>query len=808
MSALEDENTPLIQACPSCGSFLDVSDQEPFAQVHCPSCGTLLRVRTQFQNYTLEGLMGVGGMGAVFKALDLNLQRHVALKILRREFSSSQKDVGKLEREARITAMVNHPNVVKIFSFGSDHGQFYLAMELVDKGSLDDLMELQGQIAELQVLEIGIQVASGLAAASKLGLIHRDVKPGNILFADAHTTKIVDFGLAIVMEEEAAQRGEIWGTPYYVAPEKLDNRPEDFRSDIYSLGGTLFHALAGRPPYEAQTASLVALKHLKSQPVSLQAFAPDVSSETAYVINKTLHKDPDERYQSYEELIEHLSYAKERVAASAASRDRMRKRVVVESEETESRIGGLLLAVLGILLLAAVGIWLLRDRFLPARAPQETGAARQELSAKDAAAIDRSAFEKSYTDAVAMIASGDFASAQASLHNLLQQTGIQEPILTWLRLNYGLATYLAGDTATGDEFFEGLKDNLAELSGPEINVLNEVIRNCTVEGPTPPDYAALIDTKSLEAMSAFVFAARNWSLSAFKEAGPFLSAFRRARVPAQLSWISEYIPLAQIYDEDCKILRSVLKAADSAKAPEEMKAAAVLAEQSATKVQTSGGLSNYLLELAKRFRAEAQKAENDALEAEAAARETRDQQARQALLPLRGELATAHAHLDLQKAEALLRPLQENADVAGSSVFQNLLRIHSWLKRFKAGLIADLSKSGLRGLEIKNKTGAPVGQTISSAHENGLQVTTGYGTTEVTWADLTPAMLTDVALKIASTKTGRAANEALWLVGVYAYASGQVDRGKELLLRASQAEDSLKPELSAFFEVAQRSVAR
>ncbi|MDP9290984.1 MAG: serine/threonine protein kinase, partial [Verrucomicrobiota bacterium] len=272
------ETQPLLQACPGCATLLDVSGEEAFGQVHCPMCGTAMRTRTQFHNFTILEVLGSGGMGTVYRALDVNLNRPVAFKVLRAELSENRAHIEKFEREAGITASVNHPHVVKVFSCSSDHGLFYIAMELVDKGSLDDLMNLQGRVAEAQVLEVGIQIAQGLAAAYARGLIHRDVKPGNILFADAHTAKIVDFGLALLLEEEAAERGEVWGTPYYIAPEKLNHEPEDFRSDIYSLGGTLFHAVAGRPPFEAESASLVALKHLKSRAVSLQAFAPDVSS--------------------------------------------------------------------------------------------------------------------------------------------------------------------------------------------------------------------------------------------------------------------------------------------------------------------------------------------------------------------------------------------------------------------------------------------------------------------------------------------------------------------------------------------------
>jgi serine/threonine protein kinase len=195
--------------------------------------------------------------------------------------SAREDERAKLEQEARVTASVNHPHVVRVYSFGEADGQFYLAMELVEKGSLDDLMSVQNRVSEAQVLEIGAQIAQGLEAAAEKGLVHRDVKPGNILFADAHTAKIVDFGLARVLEEEAEARGEIWGTPYYIAPERLNYEPEDFRSDIYSLGGTLFHAIAGRPPFEAESASLVALTHQvargigdQRQPLHLTAQRP------------------------------------------------------------------------------------------------------------------------------------------------------------------------------------------------------------------------------------------------------------------------------------------------------------------------------------------------------------------------------------------------------------------------------------------------------------------------------------------------------------------------------------------------------
>lgn len=355
----ETPRPPVIDTCPSCGGQIDVTEELPFALIYCPHCGEAVRARRIFNNFELVELIGEGGMGSVFKAYDHTLGRMVALKVLRREMSAREDERAKLEQEARVTASVSHPHVVRVYSFGEADGQFYLAMELVEKGSLDDLMGIQTRVSEAQVLDIGVQVAQGLEAAAEKGLIHRDVKPGNILFADAHTAKIVDFGLARVLEDEAEARGEIWGTPYYIAPERLNYEPEDFRSDIYSLGGTLFHAIAGRPPFEAESASLVALKQIKSQPVSLEAFAPDVASETAYVINRMLEKNPDDRYADYGELVEHLEFARAKVLERAGRPPQKRRREVVEMESSRTKLYVALITVCAALLVLGAGAWLL-----------------------------------------------------------------------------------------------------------------------------------------------------------------------------------------------------------------------------------------------------------------------------------------------------------------------------------------------------------------------------------------------------------------------------------------------------------------
>jgi tRNA A-37 threonylcarbamoyl transferase component Bud32 len=268
-----------------------------------------VRAERTFNEFELVETLGLGGMGAVYKARDTTRNRAVALKLLRPDLDGGNH-AAQLQEEARLAAAVNHPNVVRVFSFGSDHGQFYVVMELVDGGSLDDLIEREKSLAEERVLQTGIQVAKGLRAAHAKGLIHSDVKPANILFANNETAKISDFGLAAVAAQSPEARAQIWGTPYYVAPERLNNHPEDLRSDIYSLGATLFHALAGRPPIQAETNSAAKLCKLKYQPLDFRAAMPHICEETAQVFERMLAPDPRHRLSSYDELVAELESAR------------------------------------------------------------------------------------------------------------------------------------------------------------------------------------------------------------------------------------------------------------------------------------------------------------------------------------------------------------------------------------------------------------------------------------------------------------------------------------------------------------------
>ncbi len=326
MTALEQPQ--YLSTCPACEGVLDVTAFEPYSKVVCPQCGQSVRVRRKFDHFVINRQLGEGGMSRVFDASDETLGRRVALKILNRHYSRDGARMKQFEREAQLTAAVTHPNVVKVYSVGRDQGNFYIAMELVAGGSLEGRIADKRRLNEQQVLRVGRSVAEGLRAAYREGLIHRDVKPANILFTEDGTPKIVDFGLALFHERDVDDSGEIWATPFYVAPEKVSDDREDFRSDMYSLGATLFHALTGKPPHQANTNSLAELKAIKSKPVKLEDSGMRFSPRTCYVINRLLALKPEDRFNSYDALVEAFRDAESLLGYSKIG-TRTRKRKIV-----------------------------------------------------------------------------------------------------------------------------------------------------------------------------------------------------------------------------------------------------------------------------------------------------------------------------------------------------------------------------------------------------------------------------------------------------------------------------------------------
>jgi len=290
--------------CPSCGRKIDLSAAPALTSVGCPACGGRMFVPVDLGQYRLVALLGKGTTAAAYRGIDRELDRQVAVKVMHLESKGDDDAVNRFLAEARALAALRHRNVVRIFTMGMDHHVPYLVMELIGGGSVRKLIDKDKPISEARGLEIAIAVAEGLQAAHGIGLIHGDVKPGNVLLDEQGVPKLVDFGLARFGGVKMGSEG--MGTPFYVAPERIRQRDTDHRSDIYSLGCSLYHLLTGVPVFDGKTVKDVLLGHVKRTVVDPRHHRPFLGAKTAALLMRTLEKDPAKRQATYDELLADL----------------------------------------------------------------------------------------------------------------------------------------------------------------------------------------------------------------------------------------------------------------------------------------------------------------------------------------------------------------------------------------------------------------------------------------------------------------------------------------------------------------------
>jgi eukaryotic-like serine/threonine-protein kinase len=247
--------------------------------------------------YELEELVGAGGMSSVFKARDTLLERHVALKILHQHFTEDEQYVERFRREARAVASLSHPNIVTILDRGEDEGRQFIVFELVEGRTLAEALRDEGRLPVRRALEIAVQVARGLGFAHEQGLIHRDVKPQNVILNGDGRAKVTDFGIARSLDVQGVtQSGAVLGTSNYIAPEQASGRPVDRTTDVYSLGVVLFELLTGEVPFPGESFVAVAMQHVSEPPPSVLEVRPDVPVRVARAVDRALEKDPAERF--------------------------------------------------------------------------------------------------------------------------------------------------------------------------------------------------------------------------------------------------------------------------------------------------------------------------------------------------------------------------------------------------------------------------------------------------------------------------------------------------------------------------------
>ncbi len=265
--------------------------------------------------YRILRRIGSGGMADVYCAEDSHLGRQVAIKVLHRRFAQDQEFVERFRREAKSAAGLNHPNVVGVFDRGEHEGTYYIAMEFLTGRTLKDIVTAEAPLPQERVIDIGTQILEAGGFAHRHGVIHRDFKPHNVIVDEHGHAKVTDFGIARAGASEMTETGSIMGTAQYLSPEQAQGHAVTATSDIYSIGVMLYEMLAGRLPFEGDSAVAVALKHLSEAPAPISQWRPDVHPALEAVVMAALAKDPAHRWQSAEDLAAALEAARLQIEA-------------------------------------------------------------------------------------------------------------------------------------------------------------------------------------------------------------------------------------------------------------------------------------------------------------------------------------------------------------------------------------------------------------------------------------------------------------------------------------------------------------
>ncbi|MDQ3818743.1 MAG: serine/threonine protein kinase, partial [Acidobacteriota bacterium] len=329
---LRKEVESLISAHEKEGSFIDSPAYEVAAGLLADGVGDAL-VGRQINHYRILSPLGAGGMGEVYLAQDTKLGRRVALKLLPESFTKDEDRLQRFQQEARTASALNHPNIVTIYEIGEDGARQYIATELIEGETLRESLAA-GALETVDALDITLQAASALAAAHEAGVVHRDVKPENIMIRRDRFVKVLDFGLAKLALRKAAaldstaptrmrgntSPGVVMGTVNYMSPEQARGLSVDERTDIWSLGVVLYEMLAGGLPFKGETPTDVTVSILEREPAALTALSAEVPAELEWIVKKALRKDRDERYQTVREMIGDLRSVKQQLEFDARQR--------------------------------------------------------------------------------------------------------------------------------------------------------------------------------------------------------------------------------------------------------------------------------------------------------------------------------------------------------------------------------------------------------------------------------------------------------------------------------------------------------
>lgn len=735
-----EEPQQFLSTCPSCQGVIDVSSFEPYSKVICPHCGETVRVRRKFDHFSIIKQIGEGGMSRVFDAEDAALGRHVALKILNRHYSKDTVRMASFEREAQLTAAVTHPNVVKLYSVGRDQGNFYIAMELVSGGSMEKRIEDNGRLTEAEALHVGRASAEGLRAAFREGLIHRDVKPANILYTENNTPKIVDFGLALFHEKDVDESGEIWATPFYVAPEKVRDDSEDFRSDIYSLGATLYHALAGKPPHKANTNSIYELKIIKSQPVKLEDCGFKFSNRTCELVNKMLELKPEQRHQSYDELVEAFRDAESLLGYSAVGQQsRRQKTIFTISVSAAALVFFIMMIVL----------------FSPYGTKATSINTKNGINANDLTDLGKTLAAGTVTVADVFLRArttlldGKYKEARKMFDELIDSGRAKQPTLNWARFNAALCAIVDSRNKDAEHYFrdikhdadEGAQDSGTDLKGFFVKIGGHLSKELSNE---VSHKEVTYDTNSEEVLGYLAHGLAQWHFGRPRLAIDWLDTFNQSNPRKGLEWISSYKKLIAPYLADVELARALGEPKKGGEASiEEARSVLSQTRDALAKLNTEGSFRTMLiqherslLEDISKFRRIAEEKERLRLKA------LRDRELAQ-ITEMSDTLPALVRGYDYRHVVELLTGMKfETPEV--KNAIANKTYLWSKSQEFMDTLIADVSTRGYTG-SMSRKTGIPLQGKLTKLDYDNITINMERGQFVVPTDLLAPEALINMA---------------------------------------------------------------
>ena len=584
---MSDAIDHVLESCPACAEPLNVTDFEPFTKVICPNCESETRVKRQLGKYHLDRRHARGGMSVVYVATDTTLDREVAIKVLNESYSADEKRVSAFESEARSTAAVNHPNVVRIFTVGRDFDRFYLVMELIEGQNFEIMMSQRGALPEDEVLDIALQVAQGLKAANNSGVLHRDVKPGNILFNKEGSAKLVDFGLALITQGESAQAEEVWATPYYVPPEALEKAEEDLRSDIYAFGATLYHALYGKPPFESTSNATKVLRRAKQTIPRLKKAAPWLSEETCETVDRMMAYQPKHRWNSYEELIAALKDA--RNVAGGEQAIHSKKRAQRRSKKSPLLIACAALAVAALL---GAAIFFTVSKKDDIEKQQIVDAKPTEIEPTGQAGETGRWINDAWATAHESIAAGDYSKGHAQLMALAGDSNIPEPTQLFTQTEALLSLYLNGQPGAARAKAQRLVNRVQAIENPSPS-FNKLRRLAELLSELqPPEKSDFVESPNdlSDSIGNLALALKLWEQGEHSQSATELRKARQNVITEDHPWFEIYQKIIDSYLDEEERLVSINQAPYPTH-KKESEAQLAQVKQALSQVKTQGRMS-------------------------------------------------------------------------------------------------------------------------------------------------------------------------------------------------------------------------